>query len=94
MVACERVPPLTMNELFICIVFETANEPPDMLNTDRLNKLLTLWIPAICVTVALGTLIIISSFVPGSAPVLQLVTVFQSPLPPTHVTVAALATGQ
>src|SRR5262249_4996232 len=37
--------------------------------------------------------ITISSFAPGSEPVLQLEATLQSPLPPTHATVAALSNG-
>jgi hypothetical protein len=45
----------------------------------------------VTVTAVLVGLITMSSWAPGSAPVLELVAVFQSPLPPTHETVAARA---
>jgi hypothetical protein len=53
--------------------------------------LLTVCVPEECVTViAAAGLITTLSLIPGNAPVLQFVAVFQSPLPPTQDTVAAV----
>ena len=52
--------------------------------------LLTVCVPEECVTVIVAAgLMTTLSLVPGKAPVLQFVAVFQSPLPPTQETVAA-----
>src|SRR5271157_1326566 len=74
------------------MVFETVREPPETTNACWLKMLFTVCAPEEWVTVMPGPEPITTSLVgPGNAPVLQLVAVFQSPLPPIHVTVWAAA---
>ena len=83
---------LAVKEALICRVLETEIEPPVSWNVLWLMRLLTVCVPEEWVTVmAVPAPTTTSSLVPGKAPVLQFVRVFQSPLPPIHETVAPVA---
>ena len=85
-----------MNVLLTWTVFGTVSDPPVSWNATWLVRLLTVCVPEEWVTVmdVLDELITTSSLVPGNAPMLQFVTVFQSPLPPTQDTVTDFAEKQ
>ena len=89
-VAVCNVPPDRVMVLLARNEVVTAKTPPESTKPSLLRMLLTVWVPEEWVTVMGDAgLRTTSSLVPGNAPVLQLLAVFQSPLPPTQETVAA-----
>jgi hypothetical protein len=91
-VAPRSVPLESVSVVSAWNVLETVSDPPESTNACWHWTLLTTWMLEEWVTVMLGPgPITTSSLVPGSAPVLQFVAVFQSPLPPVQDTVAARA---